>query len=78
MNSRNLLANSRMTDSLLLKAAALRLGRYGRFAEQRGLQWAAADTARCFLADMAIQQGFAAATFEPFRAGLDGRFVLAY
>jgi len=38
------------------------LGRYGRFAEQRALPWAAADTARSFLADLAIQRGVAAST----------------
>ena len=38
------------------------LGRYGRFAEQRALPWAAADTARAFLSDLAIQRGVAAST----------------
>ena len=38
------------------------LGRYGRFADQHALPWAAADTARTFLADLAIQRGVAAST----------------
>src|SRR5690606_24776935 len=38
------------------------LGRYGRFAEQRALPWAAADPARAFLSDLAIQRGVAAST----------------
>ena len=38
------------------------LGRYGRFADQRALPWAAADTARAFLSDLAIQRGVAAST----------------
>lgn len=38
------------------------LGRYGRFADQRSLPWSAADTARSFLADLAIQRGVAAST----------------
>jgi integron integrase len=38
------------------------LRRYGSFACQRNLPWAAADSARAFLADLAIQRGVAAST----------------
>lgn len=38
------------------------LTRYSRFADQRRLPWAHQDTARTFLADLAVQQGVAAST----------------